>query len=63
MAHLPELRFALGEPADVDTATIDNAASTLEAASFFIRKVGTDGLPHPPSGDIAESRQRPPRIA
>ena len=42
VAHLPELRFALGEP-DVDTTTVDNAAATLEAASFFLRKVGTDG--------------------
>ena len=43
VAHLPELRFALGEPPEVDTATIDTAAVKLEAASFFIRKVGTDG--------------------
>ena len=43
VAHLPELRFALGEPSEVDTATIDTAATKLEAASFFIRKVGTDG--------------------
>ena len=43
VAHLPELRFALGEPPEVDTATIDTAAAKLEAASFFIRKVGTDG--------------------
>ena len=42
-AHLPELRFALGEP-EVDTTTIDNAAAALEAAGFFIRKVGTDGF-------------------
>ena len=42
VAHLPELRFALGEPA-VDTATVDNAAMALETAGFFIRKVGTDG--------------------
>ena len=42
VAHLPELRFALGEP-EVDTTTIDNAATALEAAGFFIRKVGTDG--------------------
>ena len=42
VAHLPELRFALGEP-EVDTATIDSAATALEAAGFFIRKVGTDG--------------------
>jgi len=43
VAHLPELRFALGEPPEVDTATIDTVASKLEAASFFIRKLGTDG--------------------
>jgi len=44
VAHLPELRFALGEPPDVETTSIDTAASALEAASFFIRKVGTDGF-------------------
>ena len=43
VAHLPELRFALGEP-DVDTATIDNAAVDLEARGFFVRKVGDDGF-------------------
>jgi len=42
VAHLPELRFALGEP-DVDTTSIDNAAAALEAKGFFIRSVGTDG--------------------
>ena len=42
VAHLPELRFALGEP-DVETTTIDNAAVALEQTGFFIRKVGTDG--------------------
>jgi predicted AAA+ superfamily ATPase len=43
VAHLPELRFALGEP-EVETTKIDNAAAALEAAGFFIRKVGTDGF-------------------
>ena len=43
VAHLPELRFAIGEPA-VDTATVDNAAAALEATAFFIRKIGTDGF-------------------
>ena len=43
VAHLPELRFALGEEPEVDTATIDNAATSLETSGFFIRKVGTDG--------------------
>ena len=42
VAHLPELRFALGEP-DVETTSIDSAASALEQAGFFMRKVGTDG--------------------
>ena len=42
VAHLPELRFALGEP-DVESTTIDNAATALETSGFFIRKVGTDG--------------------
>lgn len=42
VAHLPELRFALGEP-KVDTTSIDNTATALEQKSFFIRKVGTDG--------------------
>ena len=42
VAHLPELRFALGAP-DVDTTTIDSAATALEGRGFFIRKVGTDG--------------------
>lgn len=42
-AHLPELRFALGEPG-LDTTSIDNAAFALEDRSYFIRKVGTDGF-------------------
>ena len=41
-AHLPELRFVLGEP-EVETTTVDSAASALEKAGFFLRKVGTDG--------------------
>ena len=43
VAHLPELRFALGEPA-VDTTSIDNAALVLEGRSYFIRKTGADGF-------------------
>ncbi len=42
VAHLPELRFALGEP-DVDTTSIDNAVAALERSGFFLRRVGTDG--------------------
>jgi hypothetical protein len=42
IAHLPELRFALGDP-DVDTTSIDNAAAALETRAFYIRKAGTDG--------------------
>lgn len=43
VAHLPELRFALGEP-ELETTTVDNAATALEASGFFIRRVGTDGF-------------------
>ena len=43
VAHLPELRFALGEP-ELDTTSIDNAAFALEDRSYFIRKVGSDGF-------------------
>src|SRR5439155_733745 len=42
VAHLPELRFALGEP-DLDIASIDNAADALERRAFYLRKVGADG--------------------
>ena len=43
VAHLPELRFALGEP-EVDTTSVDTAAFTLQDKSYFIRRVGTDGF-------------------
>jgi hypothetical protein len=43
VAHLPELRFALGAP-EIDTTSVDNAASALEAKAYYIRKVGTDGF-------------------
>jgi len=43
VAHLPELRFALGEP-ELDTTSIDNAAFALEGRSYFIRKTGVDGF-------------------
>jgi len=43
MAHLPELRFALGEP-EIDTTSVDNAAFALENKSYFIRRVGSDGF-------------------
>ena len=43
VAHLPELRFALGEP-QMDTTTIDTAAFALEDRSYFVRKVGSDGF-------------------
>jgi len=42
VAHLPELRFALGEPG-MDTTSIDNASDAFERRAFFLRKVGTDG--------------------
>jgi len=43
VAHLPELRFALGEP-QVDTTSVDNAAFLLEKKAYFIRPVGSDGF-------------------
>ncbi|MDE0157838.1 MAG: DUF499 domain-containing protein [Gammaproteobacteria bacterium] len=43
VAHLPEIRFALGEP-NIETTSIDNAALALETSSFFIRSIGTDGF-------------------
>ncbi len=43
VAHLPELRFALGEP-ELDTTSIDTAAFALEDRSYFVRKVGSDGF-------------------
>ena len=42
VAHLPELRFALGEPS-IDTTSVDTAAMALEERSYFLRRVGTDG--------------------
>ena len=42
VAHLPELRFALGEP-DMETTTVDNAAMAMEKSGFFVRRVGADG--------------------
>ncbi|CAI4032175.1 ATPase (AAA+ superfamily)-like protein [Nitrospira tepida] len=42
-AHLPELRFALGEP-EIETTSIDNAAVAFESRGYFIRKVGHDGF-------------------
>jgi len=43
VAHLPELRFAVGEP-DVDTTSVDNAAFALEDRGYFVRRVGSDGF-------------------
>ena len=43
VAHLPELRFALGEPA-IETTSVDSAAMALEERSYFLRRVGTDGF-------------------
>ncbi|NGZ60735.1 MAG: AAA family ATPase [Nitrospira sp. LK265] len=42
-AHLPELRFVLGEP-EIETTSIDNAAVAFEAKGYFVRKVGHDGF-------------------
>ncbi|MBC7221132.1 ATP-binding protein [Candidatus Bipolaricaulota bacterium] len=42
LAHLPELRFALGGPG-LDTTSVDTAAATLESKAFFVQRVGSDG--------------------
>ncbi|MAE19516.1 AAA family ATPase [Candidatus Poribacteria bacterium] len=42
-AHLPELRFALGEP-EVDTTSVDTAAFALEDRAYFLRRIGSDGF-------------------
>lgn len=58
-AHLPELRFALGEP-EVDTTSIDNAAIALEKTGFYIRKAGTDGYRlgfHPKLNKVVNDRR------
>ena len=41
-AHLPDLRFALGEPG-IDTTSIDTAVGALARKGYYIRKVGSDG--------------------
>jgi len=43
VAHLPELRFAIGEP-EVETTSVDSAASALEVRAYYLRRVGTDGF-------------------
>jgi len=43
VAHLPELRFALGEP-EIETTSVDNAAIAMERKGFFLQKVGSDGF-------------------
>jgi len=43
IAHLPELRFTIGEP-EIDTTSVDNAAVALESKGFFISRVGSDGF-------------------
>jgi hypothetical protein len=43
VAHLPELRFAIGEP-EVDTTSVDNAAFALESKAYYIQRVGSDGF-------------------
>lgn len=43
VARLTELRFALGE-LELDTTSIDIAASAFEDRCYFVRKVGSDGF-------------------
>jgi hypothetical protein len=58
-AHLPELRFGLGSP-DIDLTSVDNAATAIEAKSFFIRRIGTDGYrigPKPKLNKVMSDRR------
>lgn len=43
MAHLPEIRFAAGEP-NIDTTSVDNAVFALKKKAYFIRQIGSDGF-------------------
>ena len=43
VAHLPELRFALGD-SEIDTTTVDSTAATVDDVGYFIRRVGSDGF-------------------
>ena len=61
VAHLPELRFALGEP-DVETTTIDSAASALEQTGFFIPEGRDRWVQNPPPSNPEEGGSRPPGI-
>ena len=62
VAHLPELRFALGEP-DLDTTSIDNAAFTLEGRSVLCPQGGLGRIPHRLPADDEEGRERPACVA
>jgi len=56
VAHLPELRFALGEP-EIDTTSIDTAALSLEGRCYFIRKGWIRRFPYRLSADNEEGRE------
>jgi hypothetical protein len=43
VAHIPEIRFAIGEPG-LDTTSLDNGANNLADRAFYLRKVGRDGF-------------------
>jgi hypothetical protein len=43
IAHLPELRFAVGGP-DLDTTSVDSAVDALERRGYYLRRLGTDGF-------------------
>ena len=60
VAHLTELRFALGEP-EVDTTSVDNGAFALEDKSYFIRRVAKTGFkisPNPTVKKVVNDRRR-----
>jgi hypothetical protein len=62
VAHLLELRFALGEP-ELDTTTIDNAAFTREGSLLLRTQNGIERIPDWLSNDDKEGSERLARVA
>ena len=62
VAHLPELRFALGEP-ELDTTSIDNAALGSRKQIVLHSQGGLRRLPHRLSAYDEKSGERPTRVA
>ena len=62
VAHLPELRFALGEP-EVETTTNRQRRGCSGDIWVLHAQGGDRWVSHPPPSDVEEGRQRPTRFA